>query len=247
MYFEIVGTQARLLGSMHAWPAEAAGPELPGWIEDAYQWSECLYFEADTTQVAPIARYPAGSNLQQFLPQSVYSDLERALPAEIAFLRGLKPWAALVNLQFLGKQLRGGVEPQLSSRAATDLKPIAYLETVAEFVDCVEGVSPEDYAEAFAYALRNLGQLQRVLTDMQHIWFSGRIDLIERLIPQTLLGLPIVAKILLNDRNLAWLPKILAAIGASQRTLIAVGAAHLPREQGIIALLNRAGLTVRPL
>ena len=39
MYYELVGTNVRLAGSMHAWPAEAGQQDLPAWIWAAYQWS----------------------------------------------------------------------------------------------------------------------------------------------------------------------------------------------------------------
>ena len=45
MYFEIAGTQLRLLGSMHRFPASAT--DMPNWICRAYEWCEELNFEAD--------------------------------------------------------------------------------------------------------------------------------------------------------------------------------------------------------
>jgi uncharacterized protein YbaP (TraB family) len=49
---------------------------------------------------------------------------------------------------------------------------------------------------------------------------------------------------LLIDRNIAWIPQIEAALAGSDDALIAVGAGHLPGEQGVLALLEAEGHTV---
>ncbi|GGG19285.1 TraB/GumN family protein [Pontibacter amylolyticus] len=49
-----------------------------------------------------------------------------------------------------------------------------------------------------------------------------------------------------DDRNKDWMTK-LPAIMKEQSTFIAVGAAHLPGENGLLKLLQRAGYTVKPL
>jgi len=45
MYYEIVGTNARLAGSLHQWPADSGTGDLPHWVWDAYRWSEKIYLE----------------------------------------------------------------------------------------------------------------------------------------------------------------------------------------------------------
>jgi uncharacterized protein len=51
---------------------------------------------------------------------------------------------------------------------------------------------------------------------------------------------------LLAERNRRWVRAITRRI-ATQRTFIAVGAAHLPAKQGLIALLRREGFVVEPV
>lgn len=53
-------------------------------------------------------------------------------------------------------------------------------------------------------------------------------------------------EILLNERNRNWIPKIEEFIKA-ETTFIAVGAGHLPSDQGVIQLLRNAGYTVEPV
>jgi uncharacterized protein YbaP (TraB family) len=51
---------------------------------------------------------------------------------------------------------------------------------------------------------------------------------------------------LLDDRNIAWM-EMLPDWLAQGRTFIAVGAMHLPGESGLLALLSKAGYTLKPL
>ncbi|MCG6882415.1 MAG: TraB/GumN family protein, partial [Silicimonas sp.] len=51
---------------------------------------------------------------------------------------------------------------------------------------------------------------------------------------------------ILEDRNAAWEPKIVALVEGKD-AVIAVGAAHLSGESGVLRALERAGYQVEPL
>jgi uncharacterized protein YbaP (TraB family) len=57
--------------------------------------------------------------------------------------------------------------------------------------------------------------------------------------------MPQIASRVLDSRSKSWLPRIIAATSVSKRTLVAVGALHLPGKNGLLALLQRAGHGVR--
>jgi len=59
-------------------------------------------------------------------------------------------------------------------------------------------------------------------------------------------GIPNFIEHFLNQRNRNWIPVICAQI-ERESTFIAVGAGHLPGEEGVISLLRRAGYTVTPM
>jgi uncharacterized protein len=52
---------------------------------------------------------------------------------------------------------------------------------------------------------------------------------------------------LLTARNIAWIPVIEAAAAEHGRVMVAAGAAHLPGELGVLALLQARGWTITPL
>jgi hypothetical protein len=52
--------------------------------------------------------------------------------------------------------------------------------------------------------------------------------------------------IFLTNRNKNWIPKIEEMI-RSKKTFIAIGAGHLPGEEGVIDLLRKKGFIVKPI
>ena len=47
------------------------------------------------------------------------------------------------------------------------------------------------------------------------------------------------------QRNRNWIPEIAGALDGDEDVLVAVGAGHMPGEDGVIALLQAQGLEVR--
>jgi len=244
MYYEIVGTNVRLAGSLHRWPADVGPKYLPTWVWEAYTWSQQLYLEANLADAAQFRCLADGSSLQTRLPASVWTELRQRWPPT-ADVSSLRPWVALMALQFLGTAMVDGVEPQLAARAHSESKPIHYLETMTEFADRADSASPSDYAEAFSRVFSGLEGIQNALREMYGTWLTRSVEDVEALLPRTLLGIPIVMKLILDDRNVTWLPRIEGALDTRQRTLIVVGAAHLPRSTGLLSLLKRKRYEVK--
>jgi uncharacterized protein YbaP (TraB family) len=246
MYYEIADTNVRLAGSLHAWPADAGTGELPAWVWDAYHWSEHICLEMDSSTARLCSRFSNGNSLDQRLPADLWARL-RALWPGSSDLAPMKQWAVLFALQTLNVQMTPGVEPQLTLKAQADQKPINYLETAGEFAALADALSDAEYARLIQRVIGDLPVLQRVLYNIHRAWLTRNIGEVERILPGTLLGLPTVANIILDARNRAWLPKVIASLGIKTRTLFAVGAAHLPGANGLLALLGREGYELRLL
>lgn len=75
-------------------------------------------------------------------------------------------------------------------------------------------------------------------------WRSGDMAALERETRRGLLADAELRKVLLVDRNRAWADRLGELAPAQPPMLVAVGAAHLPGEDGLIALLERRGYTV---
>lgn len=61
MYFQVDGTNLRIVGSIHAFPAHL--PSMPSWICEAYEWADEIYLESDTSKFVPYARLSEGESL----------------------------------------------------------------------------------------------------------------------------------------------------------------------------------------
>lgn len=75
-------------------------------------------------------------------------------------------------------------------------------------------------------------------------WRAGDMAAMERETRQGLLSDPELRKVLLVDRNRAWADRLDELAPAQPPMLVAVGAAHLPGDDGLIALLERRGYVV---
>jgi uncharacterized protein len=248
MYYEIVGTQVRLAGSIHRLPV--ASPDMPDWVWRAYEWSEQLIFEADATDALKYFFAAEGSpSLRTKLPGSTWATVLRAWPpAAASNLDSMKPWGVLLTLPFLAIASKEGVEPLLTTRAKQDAKPIQYLETMSDFAKLADGIPDAVYAPLIAKVAGDLSKAARTVLEVHDAWASGHIENVEAVLPRTVLAeSPLVKTVVMDLRNANWMPRIIETLCTNKRTLIAVGALHLPQPTGLLALLAIAGHELRAL
>jgi uncharacterized protein len=141
-----------------------------------------------------------------------------------------------------------GVEAQLTRRAMNDKKAIDFLETPADFNRLANSFDDGQYFEIFGRMLDVLPHFEERFRDMHDAWSDGDQHRFEKVLQSWwLVLLPTVRKVLLDQRNAAWLPQILNWVQESQPTLVAVGAAHLFGEKGLVKLLEHQGHSVLPV
>lgn len=87
---------------------------------------------------------------------------------------------------------------------------------------------------------------QQELIELTNAWIQQDLEKLEELTLKNDMTLGNFADILLYNRNRNWVGK-LATLLPKKSLLIAVGAGHLPGQQGVINLLRDAGYTVTPV
>ena len=147
--------------------------------------------------------------------------LSDAAEARSLGMRALEPWDTLFTL--FGEAT---MEEQLDFLRVGVLEPALQEEM---FVAMIEG-----------YFTGDVGQ----------VWELGRVSL--DFIPgmEGGVGLALFEEMeeqLLNARNRAWIPVIEAAAAEHGQVMVAAGAAHLPGDEGVLALLEARGWTITPL
>ena len=82
---------------------------------------------------------------------------------------------------------------------------------------------------------------------LQQAWLAGDEAALSAAMDEGILSDPQLRAALLVDRNAGWMPTLLAALESPRRPLVAVGTAHLLGPDGLVALLEQRGYTVRRL
>lgn len=84
------------------------------------------------------------------------------------------------------------------------------------------------------------------LDEMMSAYLNQDLKKLEELMMKTDMGIGNFTEILLFKRNRNWVAKLKDLL-PKKMLLIAVGAGHLPGDQGVISLLRKAGYKVSPI
>jgi uncharacterized protein len=251
MYLQFTGTNVRLLGSMHLFPATSR--RTPPWIAEAYDWCEALVFESDAPTILPFLKADVtgdgGSQqtLQTLLNADTWRTLHAAWPADgpLAPLAGLRPWAALIVAPTLFQQVVEGVEPRMLRSAIAQGKPYAYLETAQQVAASLESIPLTALSAAFDLLVADLTEPQRTLERMHAAWLHGDLDAVQQIASESpMFNLPGIREAILDVRNEAWAAQVKARLGSAERTLVVVGALHLCGER---SLIDCVGVPIEPV
>jgi uncharacterized protein YbaP (TraB family) len=228
MYFQLAGTQVRLLGSMHLFPATS--PRMPACVSQAFDWAETLVFESDAQSVLPFLKREGGESLEHLLPPDVWRRLDATWPSTgaLAPLSGLRPWAAMMVAPTLCQRVVEGVEPRMLREADAQAKPYRFLETAAEVVASLESIPLSAIVSGLELLLADLTEPQRTLERMQAAWLQRDLQgLYDVAAESPMFNLPGIRSAILDARNHAWAPRVRDALETPKRTLVVVGALHL--------------------
>lgn len=174
-------------------------------------------------------------------------------------LDSMKPWAVVMltlNLQPEEYSYQSGVDILLSQAAQKAGKPRGSLESMQESSRLFRKL-PDDLALAAVKSMLKHQKAGEADTRKIHrLYAEGRFHELQGWLPQTFSQRRMkpedeaaIRRWIEQDgivvRNRAWLPEIKEAT-RRQKTLIAVGIAHLMTREGLIELLRREGYTVTP-
>jgi uncharacterized protein YbaP (TraB family) len=268
VYREDLKDTSFLFGTIHLIPAEDFF--IPGGLERVMSRCKTVFFEIDMQEelnlanqisLLPKLRMKDGLTLEDLFSESEYQEIqsffkEKGLP--LFFFNGMKPMFIQMMVQMdvesmqMGKE--GGMksyEMYLSEKARLANLPTAGLETIDYQVGIFDSIPYEVQASMLLETLRaekNLeGQNDSEMEDLFALYKSEDLNKIQEMMNQS--EDPIAkeyADLFLFQRNKNWIPLIMEAMEEAS-VLVAVGAAHLPGEKGVIQLLREQGYQVNPL
>ena len=125
-------------------------------------------------------------------------------------------------------------------------KPTNGLETAAFQAGLFDSIPYEKQAKELVDYLDSMDQNKKITQQLAVLYTSQDLDGIQALSDKDDPEMNGYMDLLLYDRNKKW-AKELDGLLRGKSLLIAVGAGHLPGQQGVIELLRKKGYTVDPV
>jgi uncharacterized protein YbaP (TraB family) len=244
MYFEFVGTNVRLLGSVHRLPS--GQNVLPQWVLAAYQWCDVLYLERESASLRSLMLRTDGKTLRDEISAELWDALQSSWPVPTRPLRSLKPWGAVLTLATALQPAAQGVETHfLRWATGTEPRSIHHLESNEESVAFLEAVPLSDIEDCLKLLLFDSERIRLANDNLCRVWLTGdrnQLAAIATTLPIT--SIPRLRRALIEERNRAWIPTIAALLGTPRKTLVCVGTLHLCGPNNLIDLVGREVLPV---
>lgn len=189
--------------------------------------------------------------LSQLLPPRDYEVLTSyfadSLGVNLVSFQHMKPifLSTLIYAKLLGCPPQS-YETQLSHMAGIQRMEITGLESIEEQLLVFEQIGYREQAEMLLQTIVEYPALEDAYWNMIVSYKNQDLGSLYHVIGDIQLGIKKYEDVMLNQRNLRWIPRM-EEMAASSPTFFAVGAAHLPGDKGLIALLKRRGYTVEPI
>ncbi len=243
--------------------------DVDGWLPETVAASDLVLFETTVSEMQALER-KIGENPRLALIQSGPSLLESQPPetwdrlAEAGRRQGTPPWMlarmqpwfafatlAIPHCAVSGKDPLNGLDRRIDSFAQHHDVPVLSLEPVTTLRHLFEALSPADLTATLdLLAVGTLDAAPAFLATREAYFAQTPFDVIPLGLWQATArgglgtdaarhGWAVFERELISKRNHSWLPVILGR--REHRLLVAVGALHLPGEDGVLNLLARAG------
>jgi uncharacterized protein YbaP (TraB family) len=244
-----------LFGTMHSEDSGVIG--LAPVVENAFTGSQQVilevYMDADALVAGSAAmlmtdgRQLSGIIGKDLFEQTAAALQARGIPEVVA--EHMKPWAAATALSMPAPGTGQVLDMVLFQRAQQAGKPIHGLETIAEQLEVFEGLSLDDQVALLRDAVEQFGGIDAMqaellaaykrqdLAAMMAINEAAMATSDQRLAREFERRLIVDRNHRMAERMEPWLKQ--------GGVFVAVGALHLPGEQGLISLLRQQGYSVR--
>lgn len=206
-----------------------------------------------------------GPTLPELLPPEIWEKVvqaanDRGLPA--FFVAKFQPWYLSLTLGIpacaMAEIAQGvrGLDHMLTADAKAYDVPIQALESWETLIDIISDGTQQEQIDLLRLGLIAAEDQQALFVAMLDAYFSEQIAQVwevSRIASRELTGMTPedaaaqmaeTKDLLLDQRNQNWIPEIEAATQEHDKIVVAVGAAHLPGELGLVALLEDAGWTL---
>lgn len=167
-----------------------------------------------------------------------------------AMVSRMKPWAAMITLSVPAPETGFFMDFSLSLRASGNGLEVIGLETLDEQLSFLENMPLEHQLDMLDQAVQEYSQLGEIHAQMVETYLAGDLAALQSYTEDQLSELGDAGEYFISAgieaRNRRMIGRLVEALG-SGTVFAAVGALHLPGEQGLIKLLRQEGYSLRPL
>ena len=198
------------------------------------------------TGMAPPDR-PLSSWLNKAEREELAAALE-SLGASPEMFERMRPWLAAMMLSVM-PMVRDGYDPdagvdQAVTMAAGDARPRAF-ETAEQQINFFANLSDEAQREFLLDTIRSATGDSVEMDEMSEAWERGDLDTLETMaLDEFRVDYPELFGVLFTQRNHAWVEVLMLELDGSGVDFVAVGAAHLLGDGGLVELLRARGVSV---
>jgi uncharacterized protein len=262
LLWEITGngltTPSYLFGTMHILCSADAklSPNMKQIVRDCNQ----VYFEIDMDDMQEMMgamkylRMNEGTKISDLLTPEEYErvknyfqDNKSKLP--FTMMNRFKPYfvSSLIGEQLMSCKETNGMEAMIMQESKPFKKDIRGLETTEFQASIFDSIPYQKQAKDLVAYIDSVDHYKGITEQMVKVYLAQDLGKLDKLMQQSDAGMGEYMDLMLYDRNRRWVNQIPGIIRSGGSTLFAVGAGHLPGDQGVISLLKKAGFTVKPL
>jgi uncharacterized protein YbaP (TraB family) len=243
-----------LFGTMHS--DDPAIISLPGPVQQAFDRSRGVTLEVALDAQALVTMTAAllladGTSLESIIGPELYRRTLQVMTAQgipEMIVAGMKPWAVAVTLMTPVNENGVVLDHVLYQQAIATGKPVDGLETAAEQMALFDDLSQEDQVTLLRDTLDHLTEIQGLLVQLQDAYLARDLKRLQEINAASMqdsdprLVETFTHKVIV-ERNHRMAQRMESRLSEGAR-FIAVGALHLPGEEGLLNLLVQRGYRV---
>jgi len=246
-----------LFGTMHILCAEDA--KLSEGLKGVIKKSLKVYFEVDMDDMAEMMgamkymRMNDGVKISDLLTKEEYARLENHLkksktPMPLSMINRFKPFliSGLLSEQNMGCEKTKGMEQLIMTEASLHDKQIFGLESIEFQASLFDSIPYDRQAKDLIKYIDSMETYQKNTLEMVDVYRKQDLQKLDSLMLKSDPGMEEFMDLLLYSRNRKWVQQM-PNFMMEGSLLFAVGAGHLPGEQGVINLLRKKGFKVTPM
>lgn len=265
LLYEVTSPQGKtsyLFGTLHLMKSGHFRENYPE-VNKAYQNAKMVVVETviDSSQLPKLGRLALleEGDLSDLLTEAEYQQVEKVMPQyspyPMAMLKRFKPMQLMLMVtmkqyQELGLSMQNAegmvVDQYFGWAARQNGQEVVALESLKEQFNLLfNAMSDSAQADMLMEMIQNPQESQDLARKMARLYQKGKLKRLGVLY-QKEEGEFQNMGFLLEERNKRWMEK-LPAILAQGDAFVAVGALHLPLENGLLRLLEKQGYEVKPV